>query len=339
MRGIKAMTKAGLGAVVAAAALAVLTVGAGTGAAATSVSVSLTPLITEVSGSGHAAYHVDVANDGPSTITQVTLILATTVVNASSPETASYLASSPTNGAVCAAKTGDATQMVCTSPQLSAGAGFSVNVTFSAPAYSRPVDPLQPVSVQATASATVAANTVGNAGNQGTSTWFANGGNPVSTSLVPPSTTSLKAYLRAGESLTPFGLLLKTALGLPGTLLNGNYGVVTSTNEFDGTPACDKCPARNVDLSMPSSLTPTTPFSATNPFTFEFRLDPAAQPKGYKPTGLLHRGVEVQLCSALPAAGPWPTGMCLDKPVYRDKATGQVVGVGKGYENGFVGFD
>ena len=128
-------------------------------------------------------------------------------------------------------------------------------------------------------------------------------------------------------------------LTLPGAFAVSTYGVVTSASEVTGTALCDKCPTRFLDLSIPASLTTSSPFSAANAFTFTLTLDSAGQPNGYKPAGLTHNGVPLQQCSTLPAAGPWPTGMCQDGTLTKDKKTGAISASVKGYENGFVGFD
>jgi hypothetical protein len=229
--------------------------------------------------------------------------------------------------------------MECIVERLGSGEGFAADISFSAPTGAVPANPGLPVSVAATAEATVSAQTNGSNGNNGTSTWPAQE-NPVSTNVLAPSTASFKSFLRPGDSLPNTGVLLHAKqLTLPTAFVSGAYGVVTSASEVIGAALCDKCPTRFVDLSIPASLSSSSPFSATNYFTFTLTLDAAGQPSGYKPVGVAHNGVQLQQCSTLPAAGPWPTGMCQVGPPTKDKKTGEISALVRGYENGFVGFD
>jgi hypothetical protein len=352
MSGGKSLRRAVLGVVVAAATAVALTVGAGSGAAATSITVHLTGLIDSVSGgggpsnlaAGRIGYHVTVDNDlVSSNVTHVVMTLTTRVVNAASPANATFEAATSA-GATCGPKK-DArgaivpSQMECTVDRLATGAGFAADISFTAPTGAVPADPSLPIRVEATAEATVSAQTNGSTGNMGTSTWPAQE-NPVSATVLAPSTASFKSFLRPGDSLPNTGVLLHAKqLTLPTAFVTSVYGVVTSASEVIGTALCDKCPTRFVDLSIPASSSSSSPFSATNYFTFTLTLDAAGQPNGYKPVGVTHNGVQLQQCSTLPAAGPWPTGMCQNGPLAKDKKTGEISAFVRAYENGFVGFD
>jgi len=338
--------------VVAAAAAAAMTVGAGSGAAATSVTVHLSGLIDSVSGgggpgnlpAGRFGFHVTVDNDTiSSNITHVVMTLTTSVVNAASAATATF-ESATSAGATCGPKkdAGGAivpAKMECTISKLAPGAGFAADISFTAPNGAVPADPSLPITVAATAEATVSAQTNGATGNNGTSSWPAQE-NPVSTTVLAPSTASFKSFLRPGDALPNTGVLLHAKqLTLPTAFLSSAYGVVTSAGEVLGSALCDKCPTRFIDLSIPASTSSSSPFSATNYFNFTLTLDAAGQPNGYKPVAATHNGVQLLQCSTLPAAGPWPTGMCQNGPLVKDKKTGEISAAVRGYENGFMGFD
>jgi hypothetical protein len=314
-------------------ALAALTGGAGTGgAAATTLTVTLVSQPASVSSGGTVGYAATVANTGPTTVNQVSFIVETGV--------GIYRASAVTTGLATCSQGPTASSMLCTTSQLASLQKFTVSVAFRVPATS------SNSSITATAKVTVSAQTQGSAGNQGTSTWFAD---PVSTPLLAASDTSVSTFSLPRDSLAT-GALLRTDIGLPSAFLNGHFGLATSASEYsdEANRLCDKCPTVFSSVSIPASLTAANPFSASNPYSFILTLAKDAQPPGYKVAGISHLAdgldpavranwVSVPLCTSATIVEPGP--ICLDEPPSKNKQTGVVTARGRGYVNGYGGFD
>jgi hypothetical protein len=308
--------------------LAALTGGAGTGAAGgTTLTVLLNEIgaIGSISAGGTVGYAASVENTGTSTVAHVSFVVAT--------GTGTYRASEVTGPATCG-QGSTASSLACTASQLAPGQKFEVNVAFSTPAS------LVAGSLQATASATVSAQTNGSTGNNGTSTWSAP---PVTTALMAASDLSFTTFSLPADSVST-GQSLTTALGFPATFSNGHFGLITEVGEESGDPLCDKCPSVFSRVSIPASLTAANPFGPANPYTFTLTLAKSAQGPGYKPAGLVHfdeLGVvdldPVPLCAAVPLSAENP--ICLDEAVSQHKKTGVVTAKGRGIENGSYGFD
>lgn len=326
--------------------LASLAGGAGTGAASgTTLTVLLSDLgaIGSISAGGTVGYAATVENTGASTVAHVTLVVETALASGSGGGI--YRASQVTGPATCAADPG-ASSITCTAFQLAPGDTFTVGVAFSTPA-SFVAD-----SLQATATATVSAQTRGGTGNQGTSTWSAV---PVVTGLTPTSDLSVRTFSLPNDNFAA-GASLKTEVDLPSAFLNGHFGIVTGANEYSD-PAnrlCDKCPTVFSNLTIPASLTAANPFApsfdpaGTGPYSFVLTLAPSAQPPGYKVEGISHLAdglsadvranwKSVPLCTSATAVEPGP--LCLDAPPSKDKKTGVITATGRGIENGSWGFD
>ncbi|HZQ64562.1 MAG TPA: hypothetical protein VFA66_04985 [Gaiellaceae bacterium] len=292
------------------------------GKAATAISVTLTPLIgttsnevEQVTYGGKIGLHLEVANTGNSTANHMVI-----VVQAS---TATF---SDASRSECAKDSTDSTKMVCKLRQMASGATpFTVDLRFTAPSSGSVV--------VATPSVTIDAQTQGGPGSKGTTTTT---GAPVTTALVSSAANSLvKTFAKGKETVaTSAALLQHSTFVLPSTLLGGAYGVETSVQETTGTPLCDKCPAFVTDLSIPASLTSSSPFSSTNPFSFTVTLEPAGWPSGYQPAGLFHDGVLVPMCADSPL-GP-TTHICLTG--FTAKKSKGAVATGIADQNGRIGF-
>jgi len=314
-------------------ALAALAGGAGTGgAAATTLKVSLSGEISSISSGGTVGYEATVENIGPSTVTQVTLLVDTGV--------GTYRASAVTAGSANCRQGPTASSMRCTTSQLASLEKFTVKVAFKAPA----VD--ADTSLTASAKATVSAQTNGSDGNNGTSAWFAD---DVSTSLTAASDVSVNTFSLPGDALAT-GVSLRTEVALPSAFLNSYFGLVTAASEYSdaANKLCDKCPTVFSSVSIPASLTATNPFSASNSYSFTLTLAKGAQPPGYKVGGLSHLadGLDasvranwqsVPLCTSETVVEPGP--ICLDGPLSKNKKTGDVTAKGRGFINGYGGFD
>jgi hypothetical protein len=337
-------------------ALAALAGGAGTGrAGATLLDVDLEQLesINSISAGGTVGYTASVLNDGPSTVSHLSFVVSTTIVNSAGK--ASYRVSEVDGDGApsCAADADDSSRLVCTASQLAPQERFSVDVAFAVPSNVAAIDEELPISLRAKAVATVSAQTNGNPGNQGTSTWSnEDDAPPVSTTLTEESDLSFRTYSLPGDAPFEVGVALKTKIDLPPAFLNDHFGLVTEAGEVDGIALCDKCPTVFSRLSIPASLLPATnPFVATfntmtgtGPYTFELTLNPAGQPKGYKPSGIQHLGDKpgavwesVPLCSDVILGSDDP--ICLDALPSKDKKTGEITATGKGIENGSFGYD
>jgi hypothetical protein len=323
-------------------ALAALAGGAGTGqAGATLLTVSLNDIgdIGSISAGQKLGYETSVVNSGSSTVSHVRFVLDTALGNASGDFQTSDV--SGDGSPRCAEDPDASSRMICTARQLGPGQGFAVNVVFSATG-------AIPASLVAQGTATVSAQTNGSPGNNGTSNWFSP---EVSTTLTEASALSKRTFSLPDEALTT-GVELETELGLPPAFLNGHFGLVTEAGQEEGTALCDKCPTVFSNVSIPASLTSSSPFAlfvdnvlvSTSPYTFELRLNPSGQPPGYKPAGISHQGDEagavfepVPLCSSvtLGAANP----ICLDGLPSKNKKTGVITATGKGIENGSYGWD
>jgi hypothetical protein len=310
-------------------ALAALAGGAGTGgAAATTLKVTLTGQISSISSGGTAGYEATVENVGPSTVTQVTLLVDTVV--------GTYRASAVTAGSANCRQGPTASSMLCTTSQLASLEKFTVSVAFRAPAVEADS------SLTATAKATVSAQTNGTPGNNGTSNWF---GDPVSTSLTAASDVFFNTFALPDDDVST-GKSLRTELGFPSAFLNGYLGLVTGAGEYTDAASklCDKCPTVFSKVSIPASLTTANPFSASSPYSFVLTLDPSAQPPGYKVAGISHLAdavgatwESVPLCTSATEVVPGP--ICLDELPSKNKKTGVITARGRGIENGSYGFD
>jgi hypothetical protein len=310
-------------------ALAALAGGAGTGgAAATTLKVTLTGEMSSISSGGTAGYEATVENVGPSTVTQVTLLVDTVV--------GTYRASAVTAGSANCSQGPTASSMRCTTSQLASLEKFTVKVAFKAPVADADT------SLTATAKATVSAQTQGTTGNQGTSTWTAD---PVVTSLTAASDFSVNTFALPSDAVST-GKSLRTDLGFPSAFLNGHFGLVTGASEYTDAASklCDKCPTVFSKVSIPASLTTANPFSASSPYSFVLSLAPSAQPPGYKVAGISHLAdavgatwENVPLCTSATEVVPGP--ICLDGLPSKNKKTGVITATGRGIENGSLGFD
>jgi hypothetical protein len=357
MHGKRSATRrACAGAAACLVAVAALAGGAGTGqAGGTLLDVELSPLgaITSFSAGGTVGYAVSLENTGTSTVSHVALVVDTALGNATGAGTYKTSTVGGNAAASCAVHPDKSSAMLCTASQLAPNDGFSVNVAFTAPATFVATVATDPVTFNASATATVSAQTNGNPGNNGTSSW--SNGAPVSTTLTKASDLSFRTFSLPGEDPFETGVKLKTKLDLPATFLNDHFGLVTETGEYADADSrlCDKCPIVFSNVSIPASLTSSSPFAlfvddvltSTNPYTFELKLNPSGQPPGYKASGISHRGdaagavfEPVPLCgsiSGLSAADP----ICLDGLPSKDKKTGVITATGKGIENGSYGWD
>jgi hypothetical protein len=310
------------------AAVAALSVGvvvagpAGSAPAKSRLTVALSPLIgttandvQQVTYGGKIGLHLDVTNPGPSTVNHVVVTVASdsaTFLDASRPE--------------CAVDPADSKRMVCKVKQMKAGSPtFSVDLRFTAPASGS--------TVVTTPSATVDAKSQGNPGNNGTGTTT---GAPVTTALVSSAGNSLvDTYLRGTENVATSATLPQhSQFVMPNSLLGGLFGVATSVQEQTASPLCTKCPALETVLSIPASVLASSPFSATNPFTFTVTLLPAGVPHHYYPTGLYHDGVLIPSCSSSPLNAT--THICVTS-FSGDKYHG-FVATGQADQNGRLGF-
>jgi hypothetical protein len=325
--------------------VAALAGGAGTGrAGATLLTVSLNDIgdIGSISAGQKLGYEASVVNSGSSTVSHVRFVLDTALGNASGDFQASAV--SGDGSPRCAEDPDAGSRMICTARQLAPGQGFAVNAVFSAPA----AIPAGSASLVAQGTASVSAQTNGSPGNNGTSNWFSP---QVSTTLLEASALSKRTFSLPDEALTT-GVDLETKIDLPAAFLNGHFGLVTQAGQEDGAALCDKCPTVFSNVSIPASLTSSSPFAlfvnevltSTSPYAFELKLNPSGQTPGYKPSGISHRGDEagavfepVPLCSSvtLGAANP----ICLDALPSKNKKTGVITATGKGIENGSYGWD
>ena len=326
-------------------ALAALAGGAGTGqAGATLLTVSLNDIgdIGSISAGQKLGYETSVVNSGSSTVSHVRFVLDTALGNASGDFQTSAV--SGDGSPRCGEDPDAGSRMVCTAKQLAPGQGFAVNAVFSAPS----AIPAGSVSLVAQGTATVSAQTNGSPGNNGTSNWFSP---QVSTTLLEASALSKRTFSLPDEALAT-GVDLETTIDLPAAFLNGYFGLVTEAGQADGEALCDRCPTVFSNVSIPASLTSSSPFAlfvdevltSTSPYAFELKLNPSGQPPGYKPTGISHRGdgagavwESVPLCSDVTLGSDDP--ICLDAAPSKNKKTGVITASGKGIENGNFGWD
>ena len=346
MHGRKsAMRRACAAAAVGLVALVALAGGAGTGhAGATLLTVSLNDIgdIGSISAGQKLGYEASVVNSGNSTVSHVRFVLDTALGNASGDFQTSAV--SGDGSPRCGEHPDDSSKLVCTAKQIAPGQGFAVNAVFSAPA----AIPTGSVSLVALGTATVSAQTNGSAGNNGTSNWFSQ---QVSTALLEASALSKRTFSLPDEALTT-GVDLETKVDLPAAFLNGHFGIVTEAGQADGEALCDRCPTVFSNVSIPASLTSSSPFAlfvdevltSTSPYAFELKLNPSGQPPGYKPSGISHLGDEagavfepVPLCSSVTLGAASP--ICLDSVPSKHKKTGVITATGKGIENGRFGWD
>ncbi|HZQ64403.1 MAG TPA: hypothetical protein VFA66_04165 [Gaiellaceae bacterium] len=309
-------------AAVAVAASAVLLGSAGARTSGSAMSVVLSPLIgttvndvQQVTFGDRIGYHLEVKNTGQATVNHILIVVesdSATFLDASRPE--------------CAADPGDAKRMVCVLDQLKKGAGFAVDLRFTAPTTGS--------SVVSTPSVTVNAQTQGNPGNHGSQKFT---GTPVTTALVSSAGGSVvQSFVRGAESVATGASLPQHSLfTLPGSI-GALFGVATSVQETTGTPLCATCPTLVTILQIPVSLTGSSPFTPTNPFSFTVTLTGSARPAGYHPTGLYHDGVLVPMCSVSPL-GPH-THICLTSFDPGHTPTADIVAVGIADQNGRIGF-
>ena len=346
MHGRKSSTRrACAAAAITLVALAALAGGAGTGqAGATLLTVSLNDIgdIGSISAGQKLGYEASVVNSGSSTVSHVRFVLDTALGNASGDFQMSAV--SGDGSPRCDEDPEDSSKMVCTAKQLAPGQGFAVNAVFSAPA----TIPEGSVSLVAQGTATVSAQTNGSPGNNGTSNWFSP---QVSTTLLEASALSKRTFSLPDDALAT-GVDLETKIDLPAAFLNGHFGLVTEAGQADGAALCDKCPTVFSNVSIPASLTSSSPFAlfvmdvltSTSPYAFELKLNPSGQPPGYKPSGISHKGDEagadfepVPLCTSTTPDADTP--ICLDALPSKNKKTGVITATGKGIENGSYGWD
>ncbi|HEY7693114.1 MAG TPA: hypothetical protein VH816_12310 [Gaiellaceae bacterium] len=293
---------------------------AGGRSSSTSVTVVLRPLIgtstneiQQVTFGGKIGFGLDVSNTGTSTVNHVVIVVdsdAATFSDASS--------------SACAKDPQYATRMVCKLQQMQGGTGFSVDLRFTAPTSGS--------SVVTTPSVTVDAKTQGSSGNNGTQTVT---GASVTTALVSSAANALvKTFAKGKEAVATSSTLPQHSKFTMPDALGSLYGVDTSVEETTGTPLCDKCPKYVTILEIPDSLTASSPFSPTNPFSFTVTLLPAGEPKGYNPTGLYHDRGLVPMCADSPLSAT--VHICLDS-FQVGKKTG-IVAIGRAYQNGRLGF-
>jgi hypothetical protein len=288
----------------------------------TSASVVLRPLIgtssndvQEVTFGGKIGFHLDVTNTGTSTFNHLVIVVDSDLATFSDASRSE-----------CAKDPQDATRMVCKLVQMKGGAPpFSVDLRFNAPSSGS--------TVVSTPSLTVDAQTQGDPGNNGTQTVT---GTAVTTALVSSAGNSLvKTFAKGKEALaTSAALPQHSQFTMPNDLLGGHYGVETSVQETTGTPLCEDCPVYVTILDIPDSLVATSPFSATNPFTFTVTLLPAGEPKHYSPTGLYHDGMLVPMCAASDLSAT--THICLTS--FQVSKKNGIVAAGRADQNGRIGF-
>jgi hypothetical protein len=311
-----------LAAAVAALACLVAVGSAGGRTTKSALTVDLRPLIgasvngvQQVTYGGKIGLHLDVTNSGKATVNHV-LVAVTT-------DGATF---SDTSRKECAQDPNDAKRMLCMVKQMKSGSPtFSVDFRFDAPSSGS--------AVVSTPSVSVDAKTQGNPGNNGTGTTT---GDPVTTTLTSSAGGSLlDTYLRGTENAATSATLPQhSQFVMPGSLLGGAFGVATSVQERTATPLCTKCPAFETVLGIPASLLGSSPFSATNPFTFMVTLLPAGVPAHYYPIGLYHDGVLIPMCTTSPLGAT--THICLTS-FSGNKLTG-FVATGKADQNGRLGF-
>jgi hypothetical protein len=309
--------------------------------AATLLTVSLNDIgdIGSVSAGQKLGYEASVVNSGPSTVSQVRFILDTALGTAAGVFQTSAV--SGDGSPRCAEDINDGSKLICAAKQLAPGQSFAVNAVFSTSATAA-ADSV----IKAKGTATVSAQTNGNPGNGGTSSWVSP---EVSTALLAASERSKRTFSLPDETPSS-GVELKTTIDLPAAFLNGYFGLVTEIDQHAGPALCDKCPTVFSKVSIPASLTDTNPFAASadtgghGPYTFVLALNSAGQPPGYKPTGISHLGdgvgavwEHVPLCSDVTLGADDP--ICLDGAPSKNKKTGVITATGRGIENGSYGWD
>jgi hypothetical protein len=320
-RGNK-QTKAPWAAVAAAVVAFVVAGPAGGATTGSSLGVVLRPLIgtssnevQQVTFGGKIGFHLDVSNTGTSTVNHLVMVVASDLATFSDASRSE-----------CARDPQDAKRMVCTLKQMKPGSPvFGVDLRFNAPASGS--------TVITTPSVTVDAQTQGGSGSNGTTTTT---GTPVTTALISSAANSLvKTFAKGKEGVATSTVLPQhSQFTMPNSLLGGFYGVETSVQETTESPLCTKCPQYVTLLDIPASLLTTSPFSATNSFSFTVTLLPSGWPNGYSPTGLYHDGVLVPMCATSPL-GP-STHMCLTS--FKAKKQDGIVAIGEADQNGRIGF-
>jgi hypothetical protein len=323
------------------AAVAALAGAAGSGRAATGIDVQLSPLIgsgqnviQQVSPGGNIGYQLFVRNSGDSTVTQVTIRVAS--------DAATYLDSAVSGSSsispVCA---GSGTTLTCTPPagKLSPGDQFTIFARFTAPAVAPPSD-----QITTTATVTVAARTVG--GSQTNGTTIASS-DPVVTATGAPRADSLSTYARGSEK-SQTGQLSdlhpqRFQVALPSTLLSNNFGVALSLTDQSGTPICPSCLAWRTKVTVPVASQVTNvgnPFydGTTNPYTWTMQ---SLYPPGFKLGGVAYLDDNDVLHFPIPAcdsATPSVSApVCVDTLV-QNRSAKTLTASGRGIENGNFGF-
>lgn len=302
--------------------------------AATAFTVDLQPLIgsagneiPQVSFGGKIGYRLFVQNTGESTTRHASIVVTST--------TATFL---DADNAACAANPSNARQMVCmpAGATLAPGDTFAVNFRFTAPTSG--------AQVSTTAALTIAAQTVGGKGNNGTTLTSSS---PVLTNLVE-NATKQDTYLRGNEGAATGNLGVSHAqrfgLQLPGSLLGNPFGVAVSIHDELGS-ICAGCLNWNTVLSIPAASlvsAPANPFydgTSVNPYSWTMS---AQYPSGFKLTRLVHLDdanvlQNVPGCASVGGAPTAAAPLCWDT-LSQTPGKKIVSASGRGLENGKIGF-
>lgn len=329
--------------VVGAVIVAFLVGGVGTGHASTSFSFTFTPLIAagsgdpvpQVSYGGKIGYELTVQNTDTSNATHVQVIVdapSATFFDATDPSCVGVKGSDGRNGS----------EMICTPPggTLGAGQSYTVDFRFTAPTSGPP-----PSSVVATPSVSIAAKTNGNPGNNGTTKVS---GDPVEVQLNPDGSTN-DTYLRKNENASVGGPQNFSA-HLPTALLGDPFGLELGIHNQTGT-VCPTCIGSFTELTIPAASDVTDPgnpfydgINPNNPYNWTMSATTAPS---FKLLGVFHIAddgsgttVPIPACSSLTGGGP-----TLDDPVCYDTLTSKnhagvqtLTATGRGLENGKITF-
>jgi hypothetical protein len=317
-------------AVVGAAIVASLVGGVGAGHASTTLPITITPLIAagssdpvpQVSYGGKIGYEVIATNQDTSNTTHVRVVVdvtgGATFFDANDPS--------------CAAAKGNPGEMICTpnGGTLRSGQTYTVDFRFTAPSTG--------TKVTATPSATIAAQTNGNPGNNGTTV---STGTPVDVLLNADGSTN-DTYLRQGENAMAGGPQDFTTQ-LPGTLFVP-FGLELGIHNQTGT-ICPTCLGAFTELTIPgaSLVGAGTPFGTTNPYGWTMK---ASAPPSFKLNGVFHiddngngANTPIPACADIGGAPTVGDPVCYDTLTSKNKAGVQTLtATGRGLENGKSGF-
>ncbi len=318
-------------AVVGAAIVASLVGGVSTGHASTSFSVVLSPLIgtstngvPQVSYGGKIGYQLVVQNTDTSNTTHVQVVVDV-------PSATFYDANDPN----CAAATGNPSEMICIPPggTMSAFSTYTVSFRFTAPTIG--------VSVTASPSVSIAAQTQGGKQNGNNGTTVATG-NPVIVDLNADGSSTNDTYLRHNENASAGGPQ-NFSTQLPGTLLGNLFGLALGIHNQTGT-ICPTCIGVFTELTIPAAslVGPGTPFGTTNPYSWTMSATTAPS---FKLLGVFHiddngAGMDTPIPACASGGGPTTSfPVCYDTLTSKNKAGVQTLtATGWGLENGKVGF-